>query len=679
MKINKNHFSLLLMVLCSTAACAMMGEDRDWEYWDLIKGGTSHLEKPDFHQINDEGYRSYTSHQKATKEPSRCAVQLALIDEDGIEGLGNTEIALYGLENDRRKEVENAKRWPYLPLTRLIINFEKRPDRNYAGSGSLIGPSHILTAGHNVYDHKDHLEEAKRIIVRPTLHQSIFPREVQVSRIYTTKKWLENGNNTEDDIALLILSEPIGYEVGWHGLSFYNPERFIRPDASNPKPLNESGIRVAGYPGIKPKTEKEVCNSMWVGKSKIYHVEGNLLKYDIDTGKGQSGSPVILGKDLHEIIGVHTRGGDENDANPRNMGVYITREKLGLLVTWIDTAYETRGHYNPFFHVDLYTTDFRDLFRKGWEHANKDDEDVKKRYPVLLHLNPREADRRALALFHRAAELGSAEAENWIGEMYLHGRIVEAGIYKENRQKAIEYFERALLTNPRFAQAQDNLAVMYQYSENPNYEKAIALLEQISKRRTNTIEQKENAENRITFIGKLQHMLELAEKENPQAQLILAEKYSSGNGFLKNYDKAVSWFKRVANNKNSSENQVKEALNQINVFNFLAGNIPEEMRGEEYTTLKNNYELVEAAVNKQTKTAHKLLEGAGAKVGSLAEILSLLEAKILVVSAASDREKLQQCHNDLSKAMEEKRALLQDIEAYWDSKIIIVERAHHEK
>ncbi len=60
-------------------------------------------------------------------------------------------------------------------------------------------------------------------------------------------------------------------------------------------------------------------------------IEGSVLDhYDIDTFKGQSGSPIWTSIDGHPIVaGIHTGGGDPN------VGLRMTPEIVGAIAEWV--------------------------------------------------------------------------------------------------------------------------------------------------------------------------------------------------------------------------------------------------------------------------------------------------------------------------------------------------------
>lgn len=52
---------------------------------------------------------------------------------------------------DGRQPVHTTALWPHRVHAQLMLSF---PDGQYGGSGTLVGPHHILTVGHNVFSNQ---------------------------------------------------------------------------------------------------------------------------------------------------------------------------------------------------------------------------------------------------------------------------------------------------------------------------------------------------------------------------------------------------------------------------------------------------------------------------------------------------------------------------------------------
>lgn len=190
------------------------------------------------------------------------------------------------------------------------------------GSGWLIEPDLMVTAGHNVYnwagpDGDTPLGQAVTIQCHIGYHgedsvgndPSVQSR--MAKRCVTSAEWLQNKKNRHRDFAIIQVDRP-----------FTGNLRLFRFE-NTPSQGNES-IGVVGYPGdmrIRNKSGKMEAGALMYMQFAGTAYNRNtsklgLLTYRISTFGGQSGSPVIRhGRQVG--IGTHVYGyGDKNQASP---------------------------------------------------------------------------------------------------------------------------------------------------------------------------------------------------------------------------------------------------------------------------------------------------------------------------------------------------------------------------
>jgi V8-like Glu-specific endopeptidase len=138
---------------------------------------------------------------------------------------------------DGRLHVTETTEWPYRIHGQLTMTYE---DRTWGGSGVLIGPHHVLTAAHNVYDFdkKDWPTSwPTSISVRFGLNNTIAPFGTKKAvKVYTFKQWVNSGDQGYD-MALLLLDSSIGRQIGWSGLLCLND-----------KEISKEKVTITGYP-----------------------------------------------------------------------------------------------------------------------------------------------------------------------------------------------------------------------------------------------------------------------------------------------------------------------------------------------------------------------------------------------------------------------------------------------
>ncbi|WP_299133861.1 trypsin-like serine protease [uncultured Tenacibaculum sp.] len=192
---------------------------------------------------------------------------------------------------DDRKKINGTTKYPWRAICSLKI--KAKDGTSWIGTGFLIGPRTVITAGHVVYMHK-HGGWAKSIEVIPGRNGASKPfGSCKTSHFHSVKGWTKSKKRSNDYGAIILPKNcKFGNKVGYFGYANYN---FFS--------LLGLKVNLSGYPGDKP------AGTQWWHCRRIKLVTPRTLVYNIDSAGGQSGSPVWKYKNgKRYVVGIHTNG-----------------------------------------------------------------------------------------------------------------------------------------------------------------------------------------------------------------------------------------------------------------------------------------------------------------------------------------------------------------------------------
>jgi len=228
----------------------------------------------------------------------------SLVDEDHAdrhvdrEESGRIEMVI-GV--DDRVRVRNTAAFPWRTICSLRM--EAGDGSRFIGSGVLVGPRTVVTAGHCVYFHR-HGGFAKEIEVIPGRDGGVRPfGAVFASRFYTVRGWVDE-RLSDFDYGAVLLPTDLGERVGTMGFASLATGT-----------LRNLMVNNAGYPGDRPGAaepgDPPTGTTMWWNASQVAEVTDSKIGYTLDTFGGQSGSPVwryVSSSGQRAIVGLHTTG-----------------------------------------------------------------------------------------------------------------------------------------------------------------------------------------------------------------------------------------------------------------------------------------------------------------------------------------------------------------------------------
>jgi glutamyl endopeptidase len=225
--------------------------------------------------------------------------------------------------DDDRVRVTNNALYPWRCICSLLIT--ANTGAQYIGTGWLVSPRLVLTAGHCVYM-ADENGWASQIEVIPGRNAGERPFGSAISRDLRSVSGWTQDNDSNCDYGAIILppDKRYGEQLGWFGYATRDDDY-----------LKSITVNLAGYPGDGGKVGQAVDGSQWYNFRAIKEVMDRQVSYEIDTYGGQSGAPVweMTSNGSRYGVGIHTWG-----TSVVNGATRITREVFDNIVLWAGQA-----------------------------------------------------------------------------------------------------------------------------------------------------------------------------------------------------------------------------------------------------------------------------------------------------------------------------------------------------
>ena len=255
---------------------------------------------------------------------SSSSASETISEEESNSYVSNTITPRDVIGEDTREPITNTTEYPYNSICYLEITYnnlwnneeQKFKSRTFRGTGVLISPNVLLTAGHNLYndvtesasDYDDGIRNprfAEEITVFPGVYWiEDEPPVVPLGFIDVEASYIQNEyfdiQASAYDWGICVLEEDFESQVDCLDISI------------TPIDMVGNEINVIGFPSDK----RIVVMHDAVGS--VVNQDLYSFLYDADTFGGSSGSPVFINDERFMIYGIHVRGFDETDADTSN-------------------------------------------------------------------------------------------------------------------------------------------------------------------------------------------------------------------------------------------------------------------------------------------------------------------------------------------------------------------------
>jgi len=227
---------------------------------------------------------------------------------------------------DDRTRVTTTESYPWNTVGYLCNDYPF--GRAYRGTGAIVTPYMVLTAGHMVYDWSTEGGYASEVCFAPGQRQLSPGGAVEWPYgMFTASSWETNANY----IDALKTNRAVQFDYDYAAV-FFN-RSFARVGLNTYMPvvfnLAPESINLAGYP---PSVQGETnSQGMWHSFGDVTGVTDRMIYYNADTTPGNSGGPVwefISG--LRRIVAVHVA------SDPA--GCRLVSQNQGVIEAWMAWA-----------------------------------------------------------------------------------------------------------------------------------------------------------------------------------------------------------------------------------------------------------------------------------------------------------------------------------------------------
>jgi len=196
---------------------------------------------------------------------------------------------------DDRIEVPETRVYPYRCICSLEIL--AADSSSWTGTGWLVSPRTVITAGHCVYRHANGGQVTQVEVIPgrdgpepPYRYNSCISKEFAWAEM-----WKKEAQHAHDYGAIFLPNDcRFGDKLGYFGYADLTTEQ-----------LGQIEVCLSGYP-----SDKKLESTQWYHVRRLNKVTETSLRHKIDTFEGHSGAPLwhVEGDENRHVVGIHNAG-----------------------------------------------------------------------------------------------------------------------------------------------------------------------------------------------------------------------------------------------------------------------------------------------------------------------------------------------------------------------------------